>query len=145
LGPFAFLGKDFQTISLDRAIFPSEQFSRKHVVRTIWLAGAQDGKANRTSHQVRQLQPLRIRLLVANHNVELIGDTAPIVAVADAPELQFEILIFLGAASLAYDVRDVTMLPVEPQEVAHTLKPEPDSDVAIDVKLWSPLSSTKTM
>jgi hypothetical protein len=73
-------------------------------------------------HQVCELQAFRIRLLVANYDVEIVFRVRPIISVANTPERQFQIGILFCSPRFAYDVRQPVMVTIQSQEMPDALQ-----------------------
>ncbi len=86
-------------------------------------------ETDRPCYQIGELQPIGVRLLIANHNVERVRHPSVILAVAYPLKRQLEIGVLLRAMCLTHDVRQRLVLPLEVQEVPHTLQTVLDADV----------------
>lgn len=100
------------------------EFGLQGVECLIDLQWLDDGKPDRARSQVGKLQPLRVRLLVGDHNRKGVGLLTAVVAITDTPKRQFDIVVFFFPACLAYHVRRRTgWHPLGIEESAQTLKP----------------------
>ena len=103
------------------------EFSGQNLEGTVILPWPQNAHADWTCHEVGQLKPGRVCLLVGEDDLEREQRFQLVLAVADAAELQFKILVFLLAAAFEHDVGLLGVLVLLDEKLVECLEAEPEA------------------